>query len=32
MIQRDPLELRPFDLVVIPNWVDEVKARLAAAK
>jgi hypothetical protein len=26
------LELRPFDLVVIPNWVDEMKSRLAAAK
>jgi hypothetical protein len=32
MIQHDPIELRPFDLVVIPGWVEEMKARLAAAK
>jgi hypothetical protein len=32
MIERDPLELRPFDLVVIPNWAEEMKARLASAK
>jgi serine/threonine-protein kinase len=32
MVQVDPLELRPFDLVVVPNWVEEMKARLAAAK
>jgi Tol biopolymer transport system component len=31
MMQRDALELRPFDLVVIPGWVDEMKARLATA-
>jgi hypothetical protein len=32
MVQNDPIELRPFDLVVIPGWVEEMKARLAAAK
>jgi len=32
MVQRDPLELRALDLVVIPNWVEEMKSRLAAAK
>jgi len=32
MIQRDPLELRPFDLVIVPNWVEEMKSRLKAAK
>jgi hypothetical protein len=32
MFQNDPIELRPFDLVVIPGWVEEMKARLAAAK
>jgi serine/threonine-protein kinase len=32
MLQRDPLELRPLDLVVVPNWVEEMKARLSAAK
>jgi hypothetical protein len=29
-VQADPLELRPFDLVVIPGWSDEMKARLTA--
>ena len=32
MVQNDPIELRPFDLVVIPGWVEEMKSRLAAAK
>jgi serine/threonine-protein kinase len=32
MVQRDPLEMRPLDLVVVPGWVEEMKARLAAAK
>jgi hypothetical protein len=32
MIQRDPLELRPFDLVIVPNWVEEMRARLTSAK
>jgi serine/threonine-protein kinase len=32
MVQKDPLELRPFDLVVVPGWVEEMKARLAAAR
>jgi len=32
MVQMDPLELRPLDLVVCPGWVQEMKARLAAAK
>jgi hypothetical protein len=25
VVQRDPLELRPFDLVIVPNWVEEMK-------
>ena len=32
MVQNDPIELRPLDLVVIPGWLEEMKARLAAAK
>lgn len=32
MVQKDPLELRPFDLVVVPGWVEEMKARLASTK
>ncbi len=32
MIQKDPFELRPLDLVVVPGWVEEMKTRLAAAK
>lgn len=31
MVQNDPIELRPFDLVVIPGWIEEMRARLAAA-
>jgi hypothetical protein len=30
MVQDDPLELRPFDLIVVPGWVEEMKARLTA--
>ncbi len=32
MVELDPFELRPLDLVVVPGWVDEMNARLAAAK
>jgi serine/threonine-protein kinase len=32
MVQNDPIELRPLDLVVVSGWVEEMKARLAAAK
>jgi hypothetical protein len=32
MVKMDPLELRPLDLVVVPNWVEEMKARLGAAR
>ena len=32
MVELDPFELRPLDLVVVPGWVEEMKARLAAAK
>jgi dipeptidyl aminopeptidase/acylaminoacyl peptidase len=32
MVQVDPLELRPFDLVVVPNRIEEMKSRLASAK
>jgi hypothetical protein len=29
---RDPFELRPLDLVIVPGWIEEMKARLAAAR
>lgn len=32
MGEKDPIELRPLDLVIIPGWVEEMKSRLAAAK
>jgi serine/threonine-protein kinase len=32
MIEKDPFELRPGELVVVPGWVEEMKARVAAAK
>jgi hypothetical protein len=32
MVQKDPFELRPVDLVVVPNWVEEMKARIDSAK
>jgi eukaryotic-like serine/threonine-protein kinase len=32
MVEKDPFELRPLDLVIVPGWVDEMKARLAAAE
>lgn len=32
MVQKDPVELRPLDLVIVPGWVEEMKSRLAAAK
>jgi gentisate 1,2-dioxygenase len=32
MVERDSFELRPLDLVVVPSWVDEMKARVAASK
>ena len=31
MVELDPFELRPLDLVVVSGWVEEMKVRLAAA-
>jgi hypothetical protein len=31
MIERDPVELRPLGLVIVPNWTAELRARIAAA-
>lgn len=28
-VRKDPLELRPLDLVAIPGWTEEMKSRLA---
>jgi serine/threonine-protein kinase len=32
MVEKDPFELRPVELVVIPGFIEEMKARLTAAK
>ena len=29
--EKDPFELRPPGLVIVPNWTTELKGRLAAA-
>lgn len=31
MVERDPVELRPLGLVIVPNWTAELEARMAAA-
>jgi hypothetical protein len=31
MIRKDPFELRPLELVMIPNWVAELEARMAGS-
>lgn len=31
IVELDPFELRPLDLVVVPDWVEEMEARLSAA-
>jgi hypothetical protein len=31
MIEKEPFELRPLGLVIVPNWTAELKARLAVA-
>ena len=30
MLQKDPVELRPLELGLIPNWVEELKALMAS--
>ena len=32
MVQKDPIELRPIELVLVPNWLEELKARMASAR
>lgn len=32
MIQKDPFEIRPIELALIPKWLEELKARMAAAR
>jgi hypothetical protein len=29
MVRKDPFELRPLELVMIPNWIAELEARMA---
>jgi hypothetical protein len=29
MVRKDPFELRPLELVVVPNWIAELQARMA---
>ena len=31
MIQKDPFELRPIELVLVPNWIEKLKARMTSA-
>lgn len=31
MIEKDPFELRPLGLVIVPNWTAEPRARMSAA-
>jgi len=31
MIERDPVELRPLSLVIVPSWIAELQAKMAAA-
>ena len=31
MIEKDPFELRPLGLVIVPNWTVELQARMATA-
>jgi hypothetical protein len=30
MVELDPFELRPLDIVVVPDFLEEMKARLSA--
>jgi hypothetical protein len=32
MVQNDPFELRPIEPVLVPNWVEALKARMASAR
>jgi Tol biopolymer transport system component len=32
MVEKDPLELRPIELVLVPSWMEELTARLAATQ
>lgn len=31
MVRQDPFELRPLELVLVPNWITELEARMARA-
>ena len=31
MVQKDPVETRPIELVMVPNWLEELKAKMVAA-
>lgn len=32
MIQKDSFELRPIELVLVPNWIQELAARIHPAR
>jgi serine/threonine-protein kinase len=32
MVQEDPFELRPIELALVPNWLEELEARMAAPR
>ena len=29
MVRKDPFELRPLELVFVPNWIAELESRMA---
>jgi serine/threonine-protein kinase len=31
MVRKDPFELRPLELVMVPNWTQELEARMAGS-
>jgi hypothetical protein len=28
MVRKDPFELRPLELVMVPNWIAELESRM----
>ena len=32
MVRKDPFEMRTPELVLVPNWTEELKARLSAVE
>ena len=32
MVQKDPFELRPIELVLVPSWLEELRVRMVSAR